>query len=354
MKRGDILKVTLTAKVKILPTDEQADRLLQTLRAYRLASNFVSSLVFETKMLSVSSLHKILYRELRSAFALRSQMAQSVLKTVVARYKSLVGNGHPWTCLDFKKLAYDLVWHRDYSLGNQAFSINTLDGRIRVPYETKGMEAYLDGSWGFGTAKLIYKRGKYFLHIPVTQEVEEPSAGSFKQVVGVDLGINFVATSYDTEGKSLFYPGRPIKDKRSRYKQLRKQLQQVGTPSSRRKLKRIGERENRWMTDVNHRVSRALVDRYDPNTLFVIEDLTGIRSETETVRLRDRYERVSWSFYQLRKMIEYKVILRGAKVIAVDPRYTSQACPKCNHKEKANRDKKRHRFCCKVCGLPIE
>ncbi|GIP31424.1 hypothetical protein J2TS4_06340 [Paenibacillus sp. J2TS4] len=34
----------------------------------------------------------------------------------------------------------------------------------------------------------------------------------------------------------------------------------------------------------------------------------------------------------------------------VDPRYTSQACPKCEHTERANRDKKKHRFCCQKCG----
>ncbi|WP_374706718.1 zinc ribbon domain-containing protein [Paenibacillus sp. J2TS4] len=30
--------------------------------------------------------------------------------------------------------------------------------------------------------------------------------------------------------------------------------------------------------------------------------------------------------------------------------WTSQACPKCEHTERANRDKKRHRFCCQKCG----
>jgi transposase len=37
-------------------------------------------------------------------------------------------------------------------------------------------------------------------------------------------------------------------------------------------------------------------------------------------------------------------------VIAVDPKYTSQMCPKCGHTEKKNRDKKKHRFCCKKCS----
>ncbi|WP_425464471.1 zinc ribbon domain-containing protein [Paenibacillus oralis] len=38
------------------------------------------------------------------------------------------------------------------------------------------------------------------------------------------------------------------------------------------------------------------------------------------------------------------------KVIAVDPKYTSQTCPKCEHKNKGNRDKKKHHFKCKKCG----
>jgi putative transposase len=238
VKRGDTMKVILTAKVKINPSPEQMNGLLRTSHAYRQASNFVAQIVFERKILSATILHTMIYRELRATFSLRSQMAQSVIKTVVARYKSLVSNGHPWTRVHFKKPAYDLVWQRDYSLGKHTFSVNTLDGRIKVPFETKGMEAFFDGSWVFGTAKLIYKRRKFFLHIPMSKGVEETVLESINQVVGIDLGINFVATSYDTQGKCIFYPGKPIKDKRSQYKHLRKTLQQVGTPSSRRKLKR--------------------------------------------------------------------------------------------------------------------
>ncbi len=286
------IKVTVTAKVKLTPTPEQAEQMLQTLRAYRLACNFVSQTVYETKTRSVISLHKLLYPRLRTAFNLRSQMAQSVLKTVVARYKSAASNGHPWTRIHFKKPEYDLVWHRDYSLSMMMFSINTLEGRIKVSFTIKGMETYFDDSWTFGTAKLITRRGKWYLYIPMTREVDETPLQLIDQVVGIDLGINFVATTYDAAGKTVFYPGRPIKNKRSQYKHLRRELQQVGTPSSRRKLKRIGERENRWMTDVNHCISKALVSQYDPSTLFVVENLTGVRAVTELVRVRDSYELV--------------------------------------------------------------
>ena len=37
-------------------------------------------------------------------------------------------------------------------------------------------------------------------------------------------------------------------------------------------------------------------------------------------------------------------------VIKVDPAYTSQRCPICDHTEKVNRNKRNHLFCCKKCG----
>ena len=49
-------------------------------------------------------------------------------------------------------------------------------------------------------------------------------------------------------------------------------------------------------------------------------------------------------------MLEYKAQINNSIVIFVDPRYTSQQCPKCGHIEKNNRDKKKHIFCCKNCS----
>ena len=104
------------------------------------------------------------------------------------------------------------------------------------------------------------------------------------------------------------------------------------------------------MHDINHCVSKALVDSQPACTLFVLEDLTGIRTATERVRLKDRYVSVSWAFYDLRKKVEYKAALAGSKSIAVDPKHTSMKCPICGYITKANRDKKKHLFCCGSCG----
>ena len=235
-----------------------------------------------------------------------------------------------------------------YSLNRDRtlFSVNTLQGRIKVLFHVEGVD--IDGR--FGTAKLVCRHGKFFLHVPVTKEIDELSLSEATNVVGIDRGIRFLAVSYDSQGKSAFFSGAVVKQKRAHYKALRKELQQVRTPSSRRKLKAIGQRENRWMRDVNHCISKALVHSNPEGTLFVLEDLTGIRAATERVRVRNRYVSVSWAYYDLQQKLVYKALKNHQSVITVDPAYTSQTCPKCRHVSRANRDKKKHIFCCGHCG----
>ena len=344
-------QITITAKVQIAATDTDKVLLNKTMSVYCDACNYVSDYVFRTHDLKQFSLNKILYSTLREKFSLKSQMAQSVFKTVIARYKSILENQNEWIKPSFKKPQYDLVWNRDYSLTQNCFSVNTLNGRVKLPYFAEGMSKYFNHSiYKFGTAKLVNKRGKYYLHIPVTYEVEESNISDICNVVGIDRGINFVVATYDSKHKSGFVSGKAIKQKRANYSRLRKELQMRHTPSSRRRLKAIGQRENRWMQDINHQVSKALATGNPKHTLFVLEDLTGIRNATERVKTKDRYVSVSWSFYDLEQKLIYKAKQNQSSVIKVDPRYTSQCCPACGHTEKSNRNKKIHLFTCKNCG----
>ena len=344
-------QLTITAKVQIIVTYADKTLLEETMSAYCDACNYVSDYVFKTHNLSQAQLNKALYYELREKYSLKAQMAQSVLKTVIARYKTILEAKNKWIKPSFKKLQYDLVWNRDYSLTGGYFSVNTLSGRIKLAYHPEGMDKYFDPTiYKFGTAKLVNKHGKYYLHIPVTYDVEEFDASKVTNVVGIDRGINFVVATYDSKQKSGFVNGRTIKQKRANYSKLRKELPMRRTPSSRRRIKAIGQRENRWMQDVNHCISKALVDNNPKHTLFVLEDLSGVRNATERVRTKDRYVSVSWSFYDLEQKLIYKAKQNQSTVIKVDPRYTSQCCPMCGHIERSNRDKRLHLFCCKNCG----
>lgn len=343
-------QITVTAKIQISVSDTDKVLLDNTMSVYRDACNYVSNYVFHTRDLKQFSLNKALYSDLRERFSLKSQMAQSVFKTVIARYKTILENQNEWIEPFFKKPQYDLVWNRDYSLTQNCFSVNTLNGRVKLPYFAEGMSKYFDHTiYKFGTAKLVNKHGKYFLHIPVTYDVEEVSLSDVCNVVGIDRGINFVVVTYDSKHKSSFVSGKTIKQKRAAYSKLRKELQMRHTPSARRRLKAIGQRENRWMQDVNHQVSKALVENNPKHTLFVLEDLSGVRNATERVRTKNKYVSVSWSFYDLEQKLIYKAKQNQSTVIKVNPRYTSQCCPMCGHIEKSNRDKRLHLFTCKNC-----
>lgn len=346
------MQQTITAKLQIIvnPLDKQI--LHDTMKAYSNACNYVSDYIYKTHNLSRYSVQEDTYYNVRDSFGLRSQMAVSCVRTVIARYRTILENQNEWIKPNFKIPQLDLAWNRDYSLNtkNDTFSVNTLNGRIKVKFYKGGYENYFSSNCKFGTAKLVFKHDKYFLHIPVTYEIDKLAMSDVSNVVGVDRGIRFIATTYDSKGKTTFYDGNDIKQKRGHYKALRKQLQQVHTPSSRRRIKAIGQRENRWMQDVNHCISKALVTSNPQDTLFVLEDLTGVRAATEKVMVKNRYVSVSWSYYDLEQKLTYKALKNHQLVEKVNPAYTSQACPKCGHTEKSNRDKRNHLFCCKNCG----
>jgi IS605 OrfB family transposase len=345
-----VLELTVTAKLLIKPTEEQKNMLLEAGRAFSKACNYISDIVFDTRNLNQVSLQKQVYDVLRGDYDMPSQMACNAVRHVIGNYRTILTNQKEWIKPDYKHTAYPLSWNRDYLLRGDYFSVGTLKGRLKLAYDSGGMEKYFDSSWTFGLAKVVNKHGKWYLHISMSKDFEQLNDYDVCNVVGVDLGINFTATAYDSNGKTTFYSGKHIKQKRGQYKKARQQLQKRRTASARCRLKAIGSRENRWINDVNHCISKALVDSNPKNTAFILEDLTGVRNATEKVRVKDRYVSVSWAFYDLRQKLEYKANMSSNKVIIVEPKYTSQTCPKCGHTERANRDKRNHVFICKNCG----
>ena len=340
---------TLTYSVPLHADGRQSTLLSATCDAYLSCCNRVSETAHENRTLSQKKLNKLVYHELRERYGVGAQMAQSAIIRVIGNYRTIKElQGSPWKAQpNYTTPGYDLVWNRDYSiLKDGRLSINTLEGRLKVEVDWTHMpEEYRHGR--FGTARILKRRGKWMLLIPSTVTIPDPPRP--QQVIGVDMGIRFLATVYDADGDTTFYSGKEVTRKRAHYKQLRTDLQKRGTRSARRRLKSIGNRENRWMRDVNHQVSKALVNACDKPTLITLEDLTGVREATERVGRKQRYVQVSWAFYQLRRMIEYKAAKAGHTVLAIDPAYTSQTCPRCGLILKKNRNKKTHEYVCEGC-----
>ncbi|AHI12517.1 RNA-guided endonuclease TnpB family protein [Lactobacillus helveticus] len=362
--------------------DETAQAFSNTMCKYRDACNFISQYIFEHAFeLKQSKLNKALYHDLRDKFELKSQMAQSAIKTVIARYKTVKTQlfQHPfrydtgkkdgkgrgiwaqiyrdltwlWQPINFKRPQLDLQRGRDWSYlsATNQLSLNTLNGRRKVDFVCKGFDQYLDQTkWKFSSLKMLQLRGKWYIHLSATTAIPEFEAEQAVHVVGIDRGLRFLAACYDEKGKSILFSGQKILRKRRKYKKLRAELQAKGTKSAKRRLKKIGQRENRWMSDVNHRLTKTLIDHYGSNTIYALEDLTDVRFATEKSPKDQRYEIVSWAFYQFEQFLTYKANLNSSAVVKVPAKYTSQRCPKCGRIHKDNRDHELHLYTCDKCG----
>ena len=376
-KAGEnISDLTKTIKLRIHVTPEQEVLLRQMTEQYRQACNFVSQYIFDNQFdLTYQSLNKKLYSDLRGLFGLKSQLAQSSIKTTIARYKTvkqqLFQNPYRykdedgrwqripktlewlWNSVFFRRPQADLVRNRDYSFvdDGQVLSINTLGKRTKCTFEGEHFAGYLNVSYQLGTAKLVELKGRWYLHIPVTKAVEDFQKECVRHVVGIDRGLRFLAVSYDEQGKTKFVSGKKIATKRHKFQEVRKQLQAKGTKSAKRKLKAISGRENRWMSDVTHQISKTLVQKYGKDTLFVLEELAGVSFEESNLSrtAKQNYDLRSWSFYQLEQFLTYKAHENRSEVLKVSAKYTSQRCPKCGIIRKANRDHHKHLYSCQ-CG----
>lgn len=350
--------IARTIKLKINPSQNETLDLENTILAFNKALNYASQIAFDNGEISYKpALQKIVYSDLRTKFNLKSQMAVNICTAVCGTYASQHSNNTYGSLAKFKNSKVIYSYGRDYSFSEnqKVISLNTINKRIKIPFKVNDyFKKYLTKDWDFGALELIKKKDQFYIHITVSkEECEELTVNEYKNIIGIDLGQNFIATLYDSKGNIKFYKGRKLKDMRANYKHLRKQLQEKGTHNAHNKIKALNTKENRTMTYINHKISKEIVDyAYKTKAIITMENLQGINLSCK-VKKDNRYYRVSWAFNQLQSFINYKAKQLGLKVIYIDPRYTSQTCPKCGHTHKDNRNKKLHIFKCKACGYSL-
>ena len=211
--------------------------------------------------------------------------------------------------------------------------INGKSKRISIRTSMTDKQKQIFANTKFGTMRIVYKDNKIVAQI--VYEVAEPGYTDDGNVMGVDLDIKCPAVSYISDGSVKFYGnGRKNKYMRRHYKYLRKKL---GKAKKTDAIKRINNKEQRIMKDIDHKLSREIVNTATAHGVSVIkmEQLANIRSTTRTSR-KNNHSLHTWSFYRLAQFIEYKAKLAGIKVEYVAPTYTSQICPICGSVHHAN------------------
>ncbi|KAA8663777.1 RNA-guided endonuclease InsQ/TnpB family protein [Clostridium sp. HV4-5-A1G] len=348
------MEIVRTLKLQLKLTDEQKLLVDNTLHSLKKALNYASSVAFNNgEITNKPKLQKLVYSTLRDKFGLKSQMAVNVCTVVCGSYQSQHSNNIFGSLAVYKNAKALYSYGRNYSFLNngKTISINTIGKRIKLPFKVPDyFKKYLDRTWFFGSMEVVRNKNKYYAHITVNKEIMETPSEQINNIIGIDLGQNFIATIYDSHGYIKFYKGRFLKNIRAKYKHLRKQLQEKGTHNTHKKICSINQRESKFMRDINHQISKKIVDYAKGfKSMIAMEDLTGINLSCK-VKRENRYYRVSWAFDELQRFVEYKAIQAGLKVIYIDPKHTSQTCPVCGHTHKSNRNKKLHLFQCKACG----
>ncbi len=211
--------------------------------------------------------------------------------------------------------------------------INGKSKRISVCIKLTDRQKTLFSSAKFGTMRIVIKN--HTLVAQIVYEVSEPELKTDGNIMGIDLGIKCPAVSYCSDDSVRFYGnGRKNKYMRRHYAYLRKKLQ---TSKKMKAVKRINDKEQRIMRDIDHKLSHDIVETAAAHNVKVIklEQIQNIRSATRKSRKNNRSLH-TWSFYRLAQFIEYKAKLAGISVEYVNPAYTSQTCPVCGHVHHAN------------------
>jgi putative transposase len=206
-------------------------------------------------------------------------------------------------------------------------------------------------------ARLVYDRRAhcYTWHL-VVENSKQPKAAPGMNVVAVDLGEIHPAIVGDQQLSTIITCRERRHEQQGHAKRLAKLSKALSrrTKGSRRwrrlraAITRMRAKHKRVMRDLEHKISRAVVD-------VAIERLSGtiaigdVRDIADGINHSKQHNQQSsqWSHGQVRQYISYKAEAEGIAVELVDEHYTTQTCPNCE-----KRHKPRGRvYTCGRCGF---
>jgi IS605 OrfB family transposase len=309
----------LTLKIKLLPTAEQADLLLKTIKETNTVCNAISDVAWSKRIFNNFKLHHQVYHPYKATFNLSSQCLIRAIAKVADAYK--VDKKTKRTFRPLGSIAYDsrIMTYKP----NNIVSLWCLGGRQKIEFVCHRPEHI---PLIKGEADLVYKKGKFFLC--QTIEVLQEETKGVDDFIGCDFGITDIAVTSD----GVKHSADGLNTYREHRQKVRSSIQSKGTRSSRRLLRRLSGKERTTATILNHTISKSLVESAkEQGKGIAIEDLTNIRFTSKRRNKKFRTKLGRWNFGQLRSFLEYKSLLNSVQLVVVEPRYTSQTCSCCKH-----------------------
>lgn len=200
------------------------------------------------------------------------------------------------------------------------------------------------------TCTIIRKIDKFYVCFSL-ELPEVPQKKWFLRPIGIDIGLSNLITLNNKEVKDnpRFLRESEEKLKKSQkflsrkkgFKKGEKKFNNYKRQS--RRVAKIHEKITNQRKDYLHKLSRELVNRYD---LIVLEDLR-IKNMLKNHHLAKSISDASWATFV--NQLTYKAEEAGGLVEKVDPKGTSQECPKCRFRVPKSLAVRVHR--CPFCGF---
>jgi IS605 OrfB family transposase len=299
---------------------------------------------------SETALHHLTYKAARAGSKLPAQLVCAARQEVWAKRR------HRITA--FRRLPISCNVPRSGSLTqtrrcNPILSVSTLHERIGLPVAKDGawrrLSKLLAEGWAFTEFKLLSAQ---MIRVSIRRqfEIEEPTLSG--AVVGVDVGVGTLAAITVFSGGGVrrqLYLGRDVYHVKRDLGIRRSKLQayaSVGSGRARRVLRNLRGYEQRYTRtrcyEVAHNIVRV-AKQYGAS--IAIENLRGLRNSKLGRKSSRKVKRMPYSFF--RQALQSVAWQSGVEVTLVNPRYTSQTCPKCHQRGSRNGTL----FKCKGCGF---
>ena len=205
-------------------------------------------------------------------------------------------------------------------------------------------------------------------YISITTEIENDVKENAKNPVGLDVGVAKVVTlsnGYYFKPLDLSkYEEKLIKLQRQLDRKQHPRYRGDKTPFSKnyrkqkRKVEKLHQKIANTRKDYLHKLSTAVAKNHG----WVAAEGLKVKNMTKSAKgtkenpghnvkqksgLNKSILSQGWSIFFY--FLEYKLKRNGGKLIKVNPKHTSQACPNCGHVSRENR-KNQAVFCCEECG----
>jgi putative transposase len=298
---------------------------------------------------SVTSLHVTCYRAARDRFPLPASTIQQARDKALAIYRGVQTRKRQGKKTSRPRLQRLLPLR--LAAENLRLFPETNMARVTTPEGFLWLPVIIPIAWRalcvlpHAVSELVRRGHDWYLLLAVKSEDVPAADGPH---FGLDLGVANIAVLSGPDTVQ-FWDGKPLRYVRGRYFRYRRALQQKRKTGM---VKRSKGKEARWAMQMNHQVSREIVDLVAAHGgVLHVEKLLGIRDRMKMTRKVNRVVQ-SWPFAQLLGFITYKAALAGVQVIEEDPRHTSQRCSRCGHTARKNRQTQAA-FQCRACGYTV-